>query len=110
MISLTYLLIFLGFYFWYSTTSRIKIQPVFGMENWAQKKKMESKILGSLLLCLGWFLLFQNYGMGASSFHFLIALMTIASSVIVFMPLGILSLKTMILLLFLMLFFEYIIT
>ena len=106
MVSLISLLIFAGFYLWYATTRRIKVAQILGMESWSQQKQGASKWLGSLFLVSGLGLATGYFGVGAGVLVFAVTLMTIASLIILLMPLGILDRKTLILTLLLSLLLE----
>lgn len=91
MITLLSACTFIGFYLWYATTKRIKVEPWLGLEPWAKQHHKESKILGSLFLLLASGIAVYFYGLGAGSFVFVVALMTIGCLVILLIPLKLIN-------------------
>ena len=72
----------------------MEVQSVFGFEVWLKQKQRASKLLGSLCLLTACGLAMAYLGTGAGIFTFLIVLMTIASLIILLIPLGILNKTT----------------
>ena len=87
MITLLSTFTFIGFYLWYATTKRIKVETWLGLESWSKEHHKESKILGSLFLLVGSAIALYFYGLGAGSFLFLVTFMTIGCLVILLVPL-----------------------
>ncbi|MEM6634124.1 MAG: hypothetical protein AAF694_30890 [Bacteroidota bacterium] len=99
MTSLITILVFLGFYLWYATSKRIKIEPLLGIEPWSQQKNKESKLLGSLFLSLALGASMYGYGIGAGAFLFIVVLMTLGCLIILIIPLNIIN-RTVLILMF----------
>ncbi|MEM8901036.1 MAG: hypothetical protein AAGC85_23195 [Bacteroidota bacterium] len=103
MITLLSACTFVGFYLWYITTKRIKVEPWLGIETWAKKHHKESKLAGSLFLLVAAGTAFYVYGLGAGAFMFAVAFMTISCLVILLVPLQLIS-KSFLALMFVLIF------
>ena len=95
MVTLMLLPLFFGFYLNYASSKRMKVQSYLGFETWTQKNRGLSKIIGISLLCTSLVLNGINYGLGAGSFTFLVALMTMGSLIVLLSPLKLLNLKVL---------------
>lgn len=91
MVTVIFILVSLGFYLWYTTSERMKVLPVFGLETWAQNNKGFSKILGSLILIVSLFVGVYGFGLTSGILLFFIVFMTISSLVILLFPLGLIN-------------------
>ncbi|WP_044240867.1 hypothetical protein [Flexithrix dorotheae] len=67
---------------------------IFGIEKKAQEKQTLFKLLGSFLMASGGFLAINYFGFGAGLIYLSIVLMTIASLIILLIPLGVLNKTT----------------
>lgn len=72
----------------------MEVQSVFGFEIWWKQRQRASRLSGSLCLLTACGLAIVCFGTAAGIFAFLIALMTIASLIILLVPLGILNKTT----------------
>ncbi|ULC59006.1 hypothetical protein MBM09_13955 [Flaviramulus sp. BrNp1-15] len=108
MISIALLILFLSFYIFYNTSKKVKIQSVFGVENWFQKHIKPSKFIALILLVLALILFINHFGIGVGTLLYFIALMTIGSLVILLYPLNLINYKSLILLIIFMFSFEFI--
>ena len=69
----------------------MKVQPIFGIENWTQQHKRESKYVGSLILALGMALSIYYTGLAAGLLLYLIVFMLLSNLIILLIPLGIVN-------------------
>lgn len=104
MITLISVCIFFGFYLWYATTKRIKVEPWLGIEPWAKQRHKESKLVGSFFLLIAAAITLYVYGIGAGTFVFLGAFMTIGCLVILLVPMKLMN-RLVLALIFMLLFF-----
>jgi hypothetical protein len=108
MVSLLALFVFIGFYFWYAGSERVKPDGVLGVESLIRKHSYIGKTVGTAFLILSCSLSVLYLGFGAGIFTFFILLMTLGSLIILLAPLGLLNYKTLLPVLALMLFVEII--
>lgn len=87
MVMLVCSFIFLGFYVLYSTSKRADLTYRYRVQNKIQKHHATSKKIGALLLLLSLAISLATLGLGTGFFVFLIALMTLASLVVLITPL-----------------------
>lgn len=78
---------YLGFYFFYSTSKRAVLKPKNKLQLWIATHTQHAKIVGSLLLCISFFLCCLYLGFSAGTYSFLVIFMTIASLIIILEPL-----------------------
>lgn len=83
---LAFFILVLGFYIVYNTSKRAVLQKN-SIVLWIQKKELLSKITGTLLLVLSFYLYILQYGLATGIFIALVLLMVVSSLVIVLFPL-----------------------
>ncbi len=82
---LSTLLLLLSFYLLYNTAHRAAAPP-HTIRRIVQRYATAVKVMGMVLLIAAFFILSMHYGLGAGIFMGLAVLMSIACSVILFMP------------------------
>lgn len=87
MYSVLFLVFFMGFYLWYSTSARMKIRYNLGTEVWSKNNPLVSKMIGSFLLTVGMYTPLELMGIGAGILFTLVLLMTSASCIVLLLPL-----------------------
>ena len=107
MITTTIIVLFLSFYGFYHTSKKVKIQSIFGIENWIQKNVKLTKFLAFGLLILSLILFIIHFGVGVGTLLFFIALMTIGSLFTILYPLNLINYKSLLLLVVIMLSLEF---
>lgn len=87
MITLTVLLTFIGFEFFYQTSKKAEFQRIGKLASWFARNEKPAKIYGTILF--GFALTFSiiQFGVGSGIFTFLSILMLIASLVVLLSPL-----------------------
>ena len=75
----------------------MKITAVFGIEPWLQVHKRESKLLGSLFCLIAITLAVCYWGIGAGILVWIILLMTVASLIILLLPLRLINKQSVVL-------------
>jgi len=73
----------------------MKVPQIIGIESWSQKKQRASKQLGSLCWLTGSIIAMAYFGVLPGLFVFSVTWMTMASLVILLMPLGFLNKVTL---------------
>ncbi|MES2574192.1 MAG: hypothetical protein V4572_04575 [Bacteroidota bacterium] len=98
MITIAISILFLAFYALYYTSKRVHLSYNLGFENWMKKNPKSTKIIGITLLVVAYLLWICVTAFGVGTLLFFIALMTIASLIVILKPLKITSPKTVLLL------------
>lgn len=86
MIVLISILIFLGFYAFYSTSKRAKLNNT-KVDIWLQNSPKVANAIGWGCIIGGFYVLIHHLGIGAGIFTAIIILMTVGSLIIVVSPL-----------------------
>ena len=89
MITVSVLLILMGFYFWYSTSSKVKFASKEFPENRLRKHKNLTKIVGFFLLFGGFLIQVSAYGFASGILTAFVVLMLAGSLCILLVPLKI---------------------
>ena len=107
MITLAFLICFLGFFACYATSKNATL-PTLRLGEWLQEKPVLSNVVGMFLMVNSCILLVLILGLGSGILTFFIMLMTIGSLVIILVPLKVIGYKGLTFLFLLFLVFELI--
>ncbi|PIB34778.1 hypothetical protein BFP72_04845 [Reichenbachiella sp. 5M10] len=91
MVTLNLILIWISFYLFYLTSTRVQIDRSLSIEKWMHNHAPIAKTLGAILMCLSLALSIVLWGTGSGSLFFFVMLMTIGSLVTIISPLRILT-------------------
>ena len=94
MVTLSFFLTFLGFYMFYNTSQRAKLNRTNGLEIWVQDHHQPAKYTGGFLFLVALILCILHVGVGSGIFSFLVMLMTVGSLIILLSPLQYINFRT----------------
>lgn len=94
MITLMAIITLLGFWCCYQTSTRAALTSGGSLTLWIQQNTARGRFAGLLILSLGLTLGLAYLGIGAGIFAFLVALMTIASLVVLLAPMHLINYRT----------------
>lgn len=97
MITLSLLIIFLGFWISYQTSERAELKSPNFFEKWIRARRDTGKVLGALVLLAGLILCVLIMGVAAGIFTFFIMLTVVASLTVMLGPLGFMNMKNVVL-------------
>ncbi|MEP2026017.1 MAG: hypothetical protein ABJH98_11630 [Reichenbachiella sp.] len=109
MATLTFLLVLVGFFFFYHTSERVELVRSLPVENWIYGHRQEAKWIGSLLWIGAVSLAMVIWGIASGLLFFSILVMTFASLVVILRPLQVISYKLVIGVLFFSILLENIV-
>ena len=95
MISVTTLIMLLGFHALYNTSKRAPLYNTFKMEKWFQRNENSGKIIGITLLFIPFIILINIKGVASGILIWFIMLMMIGSLTIIIAPFRIINYKTL---------------
>lgn len=96
MITLSVLLVFVGFFVLYLGSKRMELNFNRPIVHWVQRQEINSKGAGVALFLLAGLLSVQIWGLGAGLLFFFVQLMTIGSLIVIITPLNELNYKFLI--------------
>ena len=93
MITLSVLLVFVGFFALYLGSNRVEIEFDIAIIQWFRSKKINAKGTGIAMLLIAMLLSVQIWGLGAGVLFFFIQLMTVGSIIVLLTPLHVFNYK-----------------
>lgn len=87
MIVLLISLIFLGCFALYNTSQKAPLQPSSFLEDWLQKNKQKSKVIGSVILTISVIVSIYKLGTTSGFLFFLFTITALFSAIIIITPL-----------------------
>ncbi|MBU2913260.1 MULTISPECIES: hypothetical protein [Reichenbachiella] len=95
MVTLTVILVAIGFYFFYQTSERAYPSRTLRVERWMYMKQQPAKSLGAICLITAIFPAIAHWGAVAGVLFFLVTLMTVGSLIVLLTPLRIIGYRSL---------------